>query len=369
MLWILFLGSALVAYGVTKLSIALSLKKGMLDLPNVRSSHSQPVPRMGGVGILAGFFLPLGTLAVVGQWGVAADYATTREVLLFVIAGAGMAITGLCDDLYSLNPAAKFLLQFVLAAAVMALGARVEILSLPPGVSLALGLFAYPITLLWLTGFANIFNFMDGINGMAAGTGLVYSGLFFFVAWRQGHSDLAILGALLAGSCLGFLFHNFPHARTFMGDTGSLFLGGVFALFVIRLAQRAGNPDVVIAMVIGVSLYLWDSGFTLLRRLRRRENIFQAHRSHLYQRLVQAGLSHAKVTTLYLFLHSLLGALALTYLGASESGRLSLLALAAVVLAGFTGAVYWLERRQGAPKKVGNGQIPDSPNQERSLGK
>jgi len=365
-LWILFLGSALVAYGVTKLSIGLSLKKGMLDIPNVRSSHSQPVPRMGGIGILAGFFLPLGALAVLGYLGFVADYASTRDVLLFVIAGAGMAITGLCDDLYRLNPAVKFLMQFVLAAAVMALGARVEILSFPLGGALALGLFAYPITILWLTGFANIFNFMDGINGMAAGTGLVYSGLFFFVAWRQGHSDLSVLGVLLAGSCFGFLFHNFPQARTFMGDTGSLFLGGVFALFVVRLAQRAGHQVVLIAMVIGVSLYLWDSGFTLLRRLRHHENIFQAHRSHLYQRLVQAGLSHAKVTALYLLLHSSLGALALTYLWVSESGRLSILALAALVLEGFTGAVYWLERRQGAPKPGGSGPIPDSTNQERS---
>jgi len=368
-LWVLFLGSALVAYGVTKLSIVLSLKKGMLDLPNVRSSHSLPVPRMGGIGILLGFFLPLGVLAVFGHLGVLVDHASTRDILLFGIAGAGMAITGLCDDLYRLNPAVKFLLQFLLAASVMVLGARVEILSFPMAGSLTLGLFAYPITILWITGFANIFNFMDGINGMAAGTGLIYSGLFCFVAWRQGQSDLAVLGVLLAGSCLGFLFHNFPVARTFMGDTGSLFLGGVLALFVVRLAQRAGNQVVLTALAVGVSLYLWDSGFTLLRRLRRRENIFQAHRSHLYQRLVQAGLSHAKVTTLYLFLHSLLGALALAYVGASEFGRLSILALAALVLAGFTVAVYRREGRQRAPKPEGNGGIPDLPSHKRSLGK
>ena len=369
MLGILFLASALVAYAATKLSIVLSLKSGMLDLPNVRSSHSQPVPRMGGVGILAGFFLSLGGLAVLEYLGVIQYEILTRDTRLFVIAGAGMAITGLCDDLYHLRPAMKFLMQFVLAGVVIALGARIEVLQFPLAGSLRLGLFTFPLTLLWLTGFANIFNFMDGINGMAAGTGLVFSGLFFFVAWGEGHQDLAVLALLLAASCLGFLFHNFPQARTFMGDTGSLFLGGAFALFVVRLPQRSNVPGVLIALVLGVSLYLWDSGFTLLRRLRHGENIFQAHRSHLYQRLVQAGLSHAKVTALYLFFHSLLGALALAYLKNSELRRLCILALAALVLAVFTSAVYRLERRQAGAKPAHNVGWPDSPSQERPEGK
>ena len=368
MLWILFLVSALIAYGVTKLSIALSLRRGVLDLPNPRSSHSRPVPRMGGLGILAGFFLSTAGLGVFGLRAGMDAGIFTRDVLLVVIAGAGVAITGLCDDLYHLKPATKFLMQFVLAGLVIVLGARVEILTFPLGGPLALGLFAFPLTLLWLTGFANIFNFMDGINGLAAGTGVVYSGLFFLVAGWQNNPDLAAIAVLLAGSCLGFLFHNFPQARTFMGDTGSLFLGIVFALLVVRLAQRSHNPASLVALVLGTSVYLWDSGFTLLRRLKHGENIFRAHRSHLYQRLVQAGWSHVKVTSLYWFLHTLVGALALTYLWTSESGRLCILVFAALVLSGFTVAVYGLERRRMASKLPGDGKISDSLSQGRPSG-
>ncbi|MFB3923214.1 MAG: glycosyltransferase family 4 protein [Terriglobia bacterium] len=345
-----FLVSALVAYGVTKLSIVLSLRRGVLDLPNVRSSHSQPMPRMGGVGILAGFYVAVGGLILLGPRAGLESGLLTRETFLFALAGAGMAIIGLCDDLYHLSPPAKFLMQFVLVACLLAFGARVDSLTLPFGKPCTLGFLALPVTMLWLTGFANIFNFMDGINGMAAGTGVVYSGLFFLVARSQGDQDLATLAVVLGGSCLGFLFHNFPVARTFMGDTGSLFLGIVFALFVVRLPQRSSNPASLVALLLGTSIYLWDSGFTLLRRLKARENIFLAHRSHLYQRLVQAGLTHVKVTALYVSLQALMGVFAFIYLSSSDFARLGILVVAGLLLAGLTGFVYWLELRQGAKK-------------------
>ena len=369
MLWILLVASGLIAYGVTKLSIILSLRCGVLDLPNLRSSHTQPVPRMGGIGILAGFFICLAVLAGLEGLGVMREGILTRDVLLFVIAGAGMAIAGFCDDLYRLNPATKFLMQFVLAGLLIGLGARLESLAFPGLKPLALGFLAIPVTLLWLTGFANVFNFMDGINGMAGGTGVVFSGLFLIVAGRQGNQDIAAMAVLLGGSCLGFLLHNFPQARTFMGDTGSLFLGMVFALLVVRLGQRSHDPAALVALVLGTSVYLWDSGFTLLRRLKRAENIFRAHRSHLYQRLVQAGLTHVKVTGLYLALHTLLGTLGLAYLGSSETGRLWILTFAALVLACFTYSVYRVERGASGSRPQGDGKAPDAANLQRSTGR
>ena len=358
MLWFLFILSVLVAYIVTRLTITVSLRRGILDLPNVRSSHSQPVPRLGGIGILAALVLSLAVLALMRMLAWVEYSVFTRDIALILLAGTGMAVTGLYDDFRGMRPATKFLVQFVLAGIVVALGMRVESVAVLNWGPFALGVLAFPLTILWLTGFANIFNFMDGINGLSAVTGAAYSGFFFVFAWLQGTPELAATAVVVTGSCLGFLPHNLPRARTFMGDTGSLLLGIVLALFVVQLAQKSPNPASLAGLLLVCAVYLWDSGFTLLRRLRRGENIFQSHRSHLYQRLAQLGLSHASITGLYLLLHILMGSLGLAYVWSSNTRRAVILVFAGLTLTGFTLSVYWLEHRAARAKLEASGATP-----------
>jgi UDP-GlcNAc:undecaprenyl-phosphate GlcNAc-1-phosphate transferase len=340
---------------VTKVSITLSLRRGVLDVPNLRSSHAQPVPRLGGIGILVALVLSLAAISLMRMLAWVGYPVFTRDVSLVLLAGTGMAVTGLYDDFRGMRPATKFLVQFVLAGIVVALGMRIESVAILNWGPFSLGILAFPLTILWLTGFANIFNFMDGINGLAAVTAAAFSGFFFVFASWQGGPDLAAAAVAVLGSCLGFLPHNLPRARTFMGDTGSLLLGIVLALFVVRLAQKSTNEASLIGLLLVCAVYLWDSGFTLLRRVRRGENIFQAHRSHLYQRLVQLGLSHASITGLYLLLHLLMGSLSLAYVWSSNTMRAGILALAGLVLVGFTLSVYWLERRTARPELEAGG--------------
>jgi UDP-GlcNAc:undecaprenyl-phosphate GlcNAc-1-phosphate transferase len=350
MLGILFILSALVAYIVTRLTIRLSVRRGVLDLPNERSSHSQPVPRLGGIGILAALVLSLAVCALMSATGWAGKAVFTRDVSLMLAAGVGMALTGLYDDFHRMAPATKFLMQLALAGIIVALGTRLESVTILNWGPFSLGALAIPLTILWLTGFANIFNFMDGINGLAAVTAAVYSGFFaVFGAW-QGRPDLAVASLVVVGGCLGFLPYNVPRARTFMGDTGSLLLGIVLALLVVQLVQHSPNPASLIGLLLVCSVYLWDSGYTLLRRLGRGENIFRAHRSHLYQRLARLGLSHVRITLLYLFLHLLMGSLGLAYVSYAGVMRPVILAIAGLVLVGFTASVYWLEHRATGSK-------------------
>ena len=355
MLGFLFILSALVAYIVTRVTIGLSFRSGVLDLPNERSSHSQPVPRLGGIGIFAALVLSLAVFGLMSVTGWVGKAVFTRDVSLMLLAGVGMALTGVYDDFHGMTPAMKLLMQFVLAGVVVALGVRIEsvgILSMGP---FPLGILAFPLTVFWLTGFANIFNFMDGINGLAAVTAAVYSGFFSLFASWQGRPDLAVTSLVIVGGCLGFLPYNFPRARTFMGDTGSLLLGIVLALLVVQLVQSSPNPALLIGLLLVCGVYLWDSGYTLLRRLWRGENIFRAHRSHLYQRLAQLGLSHASITGLYLFLHLLMGCLGLVYVGCTNNLRGLILAFAGLTLVGFTAAVYWLEHRAARAKRQASG--------------
>lgn len=256
----------------------------LLDVPNERSSHSQPTPRGGGlvivIAVLAGLVV---VLAQNRDW-------PDRQVVAFFAGAILIAGVSWLDDLRSLSNRVRIVVHFSAAAVVMAGTGRV--LDLPSTVP---WLIAAGVTLVWIAGLTNAYNFMDGIDGIAGLQGVV-AGLAWFVLTREpGTSTVPALGLLLALASLGFLFHNWPRAKIFMGDVGSAFLGFVFAAMPLLLERR---PRLLTAILI-VWPFVFDTAFTFLLRLRRGENVFSAHRSHLYQRLVIAGWSHRAVTLLY----------------------------------------------------------------------
>jgi UDP-N-acetylmuramyl pentapeptide phosphotransferase/UDP-N-acetylglucosamine-1-phosphate transferase len=191
---------------------------------------------------------------------------------------------------------------------------------------LALGWFGLIMTFVWIVGLTNAYNFMDGIDGIAGGQAVVAGLGWTLLGWLDHQPLVAALGLLLAASSLGFLGHNWPPARIFMGDVGSAFLGFTLAVLPVVAAQH--NPRLAWAGVLLVWPFVFDAAFTFLRRLRKRENVFAAHRSHLYQRLVIAGYSHRFVTLLYIGL-ALAGAVLalLWYSGGKASDLVVLLAL------------------------------------------
>jgi len=319
---------------VTLVCIRYALRRNLLDHPNERSSHSQAVPRVGGIGIFAGFVLPLLAAPHWDHWWV------------ILLAAVGMAAVGLLDDFRNLSASRKYLLQLVIVAAVLASGSFVKEITLPFAKPLVLGWLAVPLSLLWLTGFPNFFNFMDGTNGMAGGAGLIYGSFFSAFAYLQGRAELGLVGLLVAASSLGFLFHNFPRARTFMGDSGSLFLGITFALLAVLM------PQCFVASLILCSVFIYDCVTTIFRRLGRRENIFQAHRSHHYQRLARSGWGHSAVAILYFTMHVLAGVLGLIYLYASDVTRILTILADLVMLSALSLLVGFVERKNIATERT-----------------
>lgn len=343
-----FLLSAVISAVATRVAIAHALRRDLLDRPNERSSHSQPVPRVGGIGIALGFLLPF--LAVCQMPGLRPENG--YAILLGL---AGMAAIGLWDDLRGLVPLRKYALQLVIVALLIGSGLVVREFTVPFLGTIALGWLAVPLSLLWLTGFPNFFNFMDGINGLAGGTGVIYGGFFAAFAYLQGRSDLVMVGLLLSGSSLGFLFYNFPRAHTFMGDTGSLFLGMGSAMLVVLLSRAPASGSAVVALLILCSVFIYDCVTTIIRRLAYGENIFQAHRSHHYQRLVRSGWKHTSVAVLYFGMHVAAGALGLAYLRASDIVRWGILAAILLLFAGLSMLVLFVERRHpGLARAAGN---------------
>jgi UDP-N-acetylmuramyl pentapeptide phosphotransferase/UDP-N-acetylglucosamine-1-phosphate transferase len=175
----------------------------------------------------------------------------------------------------------------------------------------AVGWIGPVVTYFWIVGLTNAYNFMDGIDGIAGGQAAVAGLGWAAVGWLNGQYFMVCFGLLLAATSLGFLCHNWPPARIFMGDVGSAFLGYTFAvlplMFKSLLSGRENGRCVIMAAILPIWPFIFDSTLTLLRRLRRGENVFSAHRSHLYQRLVIAGHSHGSVSFLYCAL-AILGA-------------------------------------------------------------
>jgi UDP-N-acetylmuramyl pentapeptide phosphotransferase/UDP-N-acetylglucosamine-1-phosphate transferase len=280
-----------------------------LDVPNARSSHLAPTPRGGGLGILAG--LAVGC-AVARLIGIALPGA---ELL---VAAAIVAAVGLWDDVWGPTPIKiRLAAQLLAAGLVVYASGGLERSPLPAPFDFHLGYLSVPAALFWIVAVTNVYNFLDGMDGFAALQGAV-AGLA--LALVQPGGVLTAIGLAMAGACLGFLGHNWHPAKTFMGDVGSTTIGFVLAALHFQI-DAAARGNTVFLVAICLWFFLADGAFTLIRRLVRGERPWQAHRSHLYQRLVRTGLRHDQVVVPVMAAAALLATLAVvaTRLGAATA--------------------------------------------------
>ena len=295
---LLFLLLTVLSYFFVHLIRRYAEHRRIIDHPNERSSHSTPTPRGGGLAIVV---VVTGT----GLWSM--READPGRVLVYIVCGLVIAYLGWRDDVHSLSTRVRFAVQGLVAAvSIYGLGYAREV-TIPLVGELQLGAFGVVITFLWIVGLTNAYNFMDGIDGIAGGVALA-GGLGWMMLATQANIPFAFWVALaIAASSLGFLGHNWSPAKIFMGDVASTFLGYTFAVLPLLSATKGGD-----ALMLGTLLmwtFIMDAGVTFIRRALKRENVFAAHRTHLYQRLVIGGYSHRKVSALYISLTLLAGAL------------------------------------------------------------
>lgn len=314
----------LVAVIATGLMRRYALHRNLLDVPNQRSSHASPTPRGGGVAIVAAFFVAALLLTYLG-------FLDARLCGALLVGGGAMALVGFFDDRLHLRASARLCVH--LGGAIWAVGLLGGISDTTLGSWGLHGvwtgkLFAVLI-LVWAT---NLFNFMDGLDGIAGAEAVFISGAGAWLYWRGGGpKGLTAAMSCLASACLGFLRWNWPPARIFMGDVGSGFLG--FSLGVLGLAasQKGVLPIEIWAILGGV--FVVDATATLVRRFVRGDRWFEAHRSHAYQNLARRWGSHLPVTVSVIVIN-VLWLLPLATLAASYPTRalwLSVIALAPLV--------------------------------------
>lgn len=271
-----------------------SLERNLLDIPNERSSHTVPTPRGGGLVIFA-----------VSMAALLIDFLINGGRFFWGYFGGALIVASisLLDDLRTLSPLVRIVCHCLGAFLSVWLLGGFHWLLVPFYGIVQLGVLGDVAAFLWIVWLINAYNFMDGIDGIAATQSVTAGAGWFLTGVIFGIDNIGFLGGVLAASSFGFLLLNWQPAKIFMGDVGSAFLGYSFAVLPLLAINETPNPSIQsvfpwISAVL-VWFFVFDSVYTLFRRLLRGAKVWQPHREHIYQNLVIAGLTHARVTILY----------------------------------------------------------------------
>jgi len=274
---IVFAAAFLTTLAATPIARKAAVAFGVYDRPeNELKVHKKPIPYLGGLAILAGLALPM--FAVIRNM-------PSEPMLLtgLCIAAALITILGVLDDIYDIKQHYKFFIQIAVALGLVAAGFRVEVLPLLP--------FVIIITVFLIVGVSNALNLFDGLDGLASGVTAIAAIFFFIIFAAKGDILGMTLAASLAGACLGFLVFNFNPASIFMGDAGSMLIGLMLAVLMIRNATAAYDFTSFFASILICGVPILDTTLAFTRRYLNKKPIFTGDRSHIYDQLVDRGFS------------------------------------------------------------------------------
>lgn len=322
---IVFIAAAAATLVLTPLVRLAALRLGFLDRPGERKIHARAMPLLGGLGLAAGFAA-----------GCAVGFLDPGPRIfgapfLGLCVGAGvMVLLGIYDDRFGADAKLKLSVQTLAATVVVASGSRIGILTNPLGGHWDLGALSVPISILWIVGVTNALNLIDGLDGLAAGIGAIVSLTLFAVAVPDPVSFVPIVALALAGGCAGFLRYNFPPARIFLGDTGSLLLGFVIAVVGMHGFLKGAAALTLLVPFVAVGVPVLDTCLAILRRSSRRAHLFQADREHLHHRLLRIGLTQRQAVGVLYWVSIFLGLTSLCLRELTPQKGLLLLTVACV---------------------------------------
>ena len=320
-----FIVSFAFTFATTPLVRRFAFKIGAIDIPkDNRRMHKKPTPRIGGLAIIFGF--TVATLC----------FAQPSRQLYGTLAGAAIiAVMGVIDDCKNLPAKLKFVIQIIAALVVMFAGdIKIDVFTNPNFLSdnpywVLPEWLSVTLTVIWIVFITNAVNFIDGLDGLAAGVSAIMSISLVFISIRVGEYSIAILGIALMGSCFGFLPFNFNPAKIFMGDTGSTFLGFMLATLSIQGVFKSYAVISFAVPLLILGLPLFDALFAMIRRILRGQSPMTADRGHLHHRLVDMGFSQKQTVFI---LYAISGVLGITAVLLAESGVLRALLLVICVL-------------------------------------
>lgn len=264
----------------------IAIKKNIIDVPNERSSHSIPTPRGAGIVVAFLWYLLLCYMYFI-------EKIINTSLFYSLLGGFFISLIGIVDDIWNISPKVRLFVQIFVAAWSLYFLGGLKVVDLG-FYSIESIWILTPLAFVMVIWFINIFNFLDGIDGYLGTEGII---IFSFVGLFYSDSLSLSMVAIL----MGFLIHNWPKAKVFMGDVGSTLLGFTVAVYALYY-QNTGRSSIIIWIMLS-SLFWFDATLTLFRRLRNNEKIMVAHKKHAYQRIVQAGFSHQKTLIFSIFIN------------------------------------------------------------------
>jgi UDP-GlcNAc:undecaprenyl-phosphate GlcNAc-1-phosphate transferase len=311
------LGGLVLALVTTPLVRMISVRYGLVDrAAQFHDAHTVAVPRMGGIVLFCAFALLVAGILV---FSCAEE---TIPVEIWTLAGTSLAmfVLGFWDDLHPLGARLKLGVQVAVSLAAYFGGLQIDNWTNPLGNQVqSLGLFALPVTVLWLVAVTNLINLIDGVDGLAAGVSLMMMIILGLVGFKVGSLFGMLVAAGMAGTLFGFLFYNFPPARIFMGDGGAYFVGFLIAGLAILSSSKGTVAAALIVPFIALGLPIIDATFALIRRGLQGLPIFRADRRHIHHRLAAMGFSQRRVVWTFYAISAGFGVLALA--GFIHQGR------------------------------------------------
>lgn len=325
--------------------IRLAFKIGAVDRPEQRKVHTQVMPRMGGMAIFLSFLICLLFILKVSGPFTGLIYGAC---LIFLV--------GLLDDIFQLSAWIKLLGQIAAAAVAVHFGVVVHFVTNPFNGALDLGFLSIPLTLLWIVGISNAINLIDGLDGLAAGVSAIAAATMGIISLIKGQPEVAIVTFTLVAAIVGFLPYNFYPAKTFMGDSGSNFLGFVLGcLAIIGTAKSAALISLFIPIVI-LAIPIFDTFFAIIRRMHNKAPIFLPDRDHLHHRLMALGMSHRRSVLIIYAISAFFSmvAIVITFISSSKANVMLALLLLLVVLAAYKIGLLSGEERKASPRVEGH---------------
>jgi UDP-GlcNAc:undecaprenyl-phosphate GlcNAc-1-phosphate transferase len=349
----------LVSTALTPVVILASHKRQWYDIPNERKIHTSPIPRLGGIAMFAGLLLSALAVPLLMPLFFPAAWAVTFSVryLPVFVAFSVVHIMGLVDDFHSLRALLKLLLQIVAAALITVGGFAISRVRIPGLPVISLGLFSYPITILWIVAISNAINFVDGVDGLAGGITAISALSLGIISLLQGQPVPALFSFCLLGAVLGFLLFNLPPARIFMGDSGSLLLGLVLAVIPLMVTPGTTSIGDMFAPATIMLIPILDALSAIMRRVRGKRAVYSPDKEHIHHKLLALGVRQTGILVITYTSCAYLGAAAVASLFLRRGPAFLLLALVWV-----TGVLaYTILRTISHRKKAVPASLPGGP--------
>lgn len=327
---LIFVTAFAISWLLSPLTKKLAYSIGALDKPKERGVNTRILPRLGGVAIYAAFVT---TILIFlrrpdfNMWGI-------------IIGATVIMLVGVIDDVMTLKPRVKLIGQILAAAVLPLCGIQVSWLTNPFGGLIQLGNWGIPLTIFWVVALCNAINFVDGLDGLAAGISSIASITLLVVAIGQGQVPTIVLTLILAGSTLGFLPYNVNPAKMIMGDSGAMFLGYILAAVAVQGTLKSATALAVFIPLVALGLPIMDTTIVVIKRLSNHRPFYDADRNHLHHRLIDMGLSQKQAVAVLCSVSGFCGAGALVI---TETKPVSGL----LIVAGLVLVLLFLGRKSG----------------------